>query len=113
MLRHTHDAIQTNDTAVELSSVPNVCRIEWWCGSSRIFQIAAMQFCSFRTPCKLVEIILDFDHDGDEGTKDHCKAIDEALSSDNFPSLRSVQLDESIPFDYFPILQSRKLLSIS
>ena len=76
-----------------------------------------MQFCSIHTPCKLVEIILDFDDDDDddddEEIKDHFKAIDEALSSDNFSSLRSVQLNNKIPFDYFPALQSRKLLSVA
>ena len=72
-----------------------------------------MQFCSVHTPCKLVEVIFDvYDSDGYEELKDHCKAIDEALSSDNFPSLRSVQLHRKIPFDYFPALQSRKLLSV-
>ena len=82
-------------------------------GDSEIFQIAATQFCSFHTPCKLVEVIfLVYDPDGYEGSKDHCKVIDEALSSDNFPSLRSVQLYEKIPFDYFPNLQSRKLLAV-
>ena len=87
--------------------------MEWWCGYSGIFQIAATQVCSIHTPCKLEEVILDvsvYDSDGYEGSKDHCKVIDEALSSDNFPSLRSVQLCRKIPSDYFPILQSRKLL---
>ena len=95
--------------------MPNLRRIEWQCSYSRIFQIAATQFCAFRTPCKLVEIILDFDDDDDddEEIKDHYKAIDEALSSDNFSSLRSVQLNNKIPFDYFPALQSRKLLSVA
>ena len=89
--------------------------MEWWCGYSGIFQIAATQICSIHTPCKLEEVILDvsvYDSDGYEGSKDHCKVIDEALSSDNFPSLRSVQLDDEIPFDYFPTLQSRKPLSV-
>ena len=45
-------------------------------------------------------------------SRDYCKMIDEALTSDNFPSLRSVQLHKNIPFDYFPTLQSRKLLSV-
>ena len=81
-------------------------------GDPEIFQIAATQFYSFRTPCKLVEITLDSYHDRNEETKGHYKVIDEALSSDNFPSLRSVQLNCKIPFDYFPTLQSRKLLRV-
>ena len=71
-----------------------------------------MQFCSIHTPCKLVEIILNFYHDEYEEVKHHCKAIDEALSSDNVPSLRSVQLNYKIPFDYLPTLRSRKLLRV-
>ena len=72
-----------------------------------------MQLCSVHTPCKLVEVIFDvYDSGGYEESKDHCKAIDEALSSDNFPSLRSVKLNNEIPFDYFPTLQSRNLLSV-
>ena len=79
---------------------------------SRIFQVAAMQFCAIHTPCKLVEVIFDvYDSDGYEESKDHCKAIDEALSSDNFPSLRSFRLGHRIPSGYFPTLKSRKLLS--
>ena len=53
------------------------------------------------------------DHHGYEGSKDHCKAIDKALTSDNFPSLRSVRLYEEIPFDYFPTLQSEGLLEVA
>ena len=105
-------AIHTDDPTVVLSLLPNLRRIYWECAYSRIFQIVATQFCSIRTPCKLVQVILCLYHDGYEGIKDHCKAIDEALSSDNFPSLRSVQLHGKIPFDYFPALQSRKLLSV-
>ena len=81
-------------------------------GDPEIFQIAATQFCSIRTPCKLIEIILNFYQDEYQGSKDHCKAIDEALTSDNFPSLLSVQLYKKVPFDYFPTLQSRRLLSV-
>ena len=95
--------------------MPNLRRIKWQGTYFRIFQIAATQIYSIHTPCKLEEVILDVsvhDSDGYEGSKDHCKVIDEALSSDNFPSLHSVQLYKDIPFDYFPTLQSRKLLSV-
>ena len=97
---------------VVLSSLSNLRRIEWYGIHPRIFQIAATQICSIHTPCKLVEVILSIacDPDGYEGSKDHCKVIDEALTSDNFPSLCSVQLSELDLFDYFPTLQSRKLL---
>ena len=47
-----------------------------------------------------------------EGGEDHCRLIDEALTSDSFPSLRLVQLYERIPLDYFPILRSRNLLEV-
>lgn len=79
----------------------------------RIFQIAATQFSSFYTPCKLVEVVFNIYYGVNYGgSKGYCQVIDEALSSDNFPSLRSVQLYGKIPFDYFPALQSRKLLSV-
>ena len=47
-----------------------------------------------------------------EGGMDHCRLIDEALTSDLFPSLRLVQLYEKVPFEYFPTLQSRNLLEV-
>ena len=114
---HTiHRATRTNDTPVVLSSLPNLRRIKWWCSRSSVFQITATQLCSIREPCKIEEIVFDtstvFIPESYENSKDHFKAIDEALTSDNFPSLRSVQLDKLIPFDWFPTLQSRKLLSV-
>ena len=44
--------------------------------------------------------------------QDYCTAIDEALATDNFPSLRRVLLDYGIPDDYFPKLQSRGILEV-
>ena len=105
--------IHTDGATVVLSSLPNLRIIGWSSSRPSIFQIAATQFCSICKPCKLVEaffMIINFH--GYEGSKDHCQAIDEALTSDNFPSLRSVQLFQEIPFDYFPTLQSRNLLSV-
>ena len=80
------------------------------------FQIVATQLCSIREPCKIEDLIFkdtSYIKEKDyEESRDYCKMIDEVLTSDNFPSLRSVRLYEEIPFDYFPTLQSRKLLSV-
>ena len=97
MLRHTHDAIQTNDTAVELSSVPNVCRIEWWCGRFSLLQIAATQLFQIYESCNIGEIILgiyDLALEDSESSKEHCRMIDEILTGDIFTSLRRVQLSQ-------------------
>ena len=79
-----------------------------------IVQVAATQICSVLSPCKIVEVgILIRHYKGDyEHVKDHCKLIDEVLVGDNFPSLCCVQLQSNIPLDYFPNLQSRKLLKV-
>ena len=83
--------------------------------SSYSFQIAAAQISSVREPCKTVEEvclrIYDQDNEGYKQQKDYCTTIDKALAGDNFPSLRLVILYKDIPWDYFPILQSRNLLA--
>ena len=116
MLSHIHHASRTNDTPVVLSSLPNLRRMKSWCGHSSVFQIASTQLCSIREPCKIEDIILvvslTIEAKDYEKSRNYCKRIDEALTSDNFPSLRSVQLFREIPFDYFPTLQSRKLLRV-
>ena len=112
MLPHLNHAIQTNGILVVLSSLPNLRRIMWEGFDSGLFHIAAIQLCLTRKPCKLEEIIFQIYGlrvEKDESSED-CRMIEEALTSDNFPSLRSVQLCRKIPSDYFPILQSRKLL---
>ena len=85
--------------------------MEWYCSS---FQIAATQINSVREPCKTIEEvrlrIWNPKDEWDEQEKDYCTIIDKALAGDNFPSLRLVALMEGIPWDYFPILQSRNLL---
>ena len=79
-----------------------------------LFRILATQLRSIREPCKIVELIFFplCNPEDYENSREHCRMIDEALISDNFPSLRSVQLTKSIPFDYFPTLQLRNLLYV-
>ena len=45
-----------------------------------------------------------------EDAQKHCELIDKALVSDNFPSLRQVQLHCNLPVDFFPNLRLRGLL---
>ena len=77
-----------------------------------VLYIAATQLSSIDSPCKVEEVkFAIWDEEGGyEQVKDHCKIIDEVLTGDNFPSLRRVQLFRMIPFECFPILQSRGLL---
>ena len=107
-----HDDVGCTDgTLVVLSSFPNLRRMEWYCSS---FQIAAAQINSVREPCKTIEEVClkiwNFRENWNEREKDHCMIIDKALAGDNFPSLRLVKFKKGIPWDYFPILQSRNLL---
>ena len=85
--------------------------MKWWCMS---FQIAAAQISLVREPCNTIEevhlSILYAMVKGDEQEKDYCTIIDQTLAGDNFPSLQRVILEKGIPWDYFPILQSRNLL---
>ena len=114
MLSNIHRAIQTNDTPVVLSSLPNLRRITWMGFGSGLFQTAATQLCLIREPCKVEEIIFythSYHIEKDKSSEDR-RIIEEALTSDNLPSLRSVQLHKDIPFDLFPTLQSRKFLSV-
>ena len=78
------------------------------------FQIAAAQISLVREPCNTIEEVrLCISYamvKGDEQEKDYCTIIDQALAGDNFPSLQRVILMNSIPRDYFPILQSRNLV---
>ena len=74
-----------------------------------------MQLDMVISPCKIAEIDIWIDNDegqGYEWAKDNCQLIDEALTSDNFPSLRCVNLHKGIPDYYFPVLLSRKLLQV-
>ena len=100
-------------TLVVLSSFPKLRRMEW---SSYSFRIAAANISSVHAPSKTIEeirlTIYDRNGKGYEEEKDHCTIIDKALGGDNFPSLRRVVLLKGIPWDYFPILQSRNLLKV-
>ena len=114
MLPHTHDAIHTNDTAVELSSLPNLRRIEWWCGRFSLLQIAATQLFQIYESCNIGVIILGIYNlapEDPESSKEHCRMINEILTNDIFPSLRRVQLSQNFPLGYFQTLHLRKLLS--
>ena len=78
-----------------------------------IFQVAATQLGSISSPCKPVEEVMfraESLKSGRAAQSKDCKLIDEALAGDNFPSLRRVRLYKDIPFDWFPILQSRGIL---
>ena len=99
---------------VGLSSLPNLRRIEWWCGQFSLLQISATQLCRIYESCKFGEIILGIYNlapEDRESSKEHCRMINEILTNDIFPSLRRVQLSQNFPLGYFPTLQSRKLLS--
>ena len=103
----------TDDDQVALSSLLNLHRIKWYSDYSDFFQVVAMQLCSIRSPCKLAEVGFSISPLGGYGRmKDHCKLIDEVLVGDNFPLLCYVQLQPTIPLDYFTNLQSRKLLKV-
>ena len=100
-------------TLVVLSSFPKLRRMEW---SSYSFRIAAANISSVHEPSKTIEeirlTIYDRNNKGYEEENDYCTVIDKALAGDNFPSLRLVALLKGIPWDYFPILQSRNLLKV-
>lgn len=113
-----------NSLIVMLSSLPNIRRLTWGCREmqiegweysySRVFHLAAAQLSSISSPCQIIEVTFHpVSMTGYEKAEDHCKIIDEVLTSDNFPSLRRVLLLEQISFDYFPLLQSRKLLGLT
>ena len=103
----------TDDDQVAPSSLLNLRRIKWCSDHTDFFQVVATQLCSIRSPCKLAEVGFSISPVGGYGqVKDHCKLIDEVLAGDNFPSLCCVQLRPNIPLDYFPNLQSRKLLKV-
>ena len=104
----------TDDATVVLSSLPKLRRITWQSDfSDVVFQVAATHLGLLISPCKHVEEVIFItlgSGDYDSMVKDYCKFIDEALTSDNFPSLRRVRLYKDIPTDCFPILQSCGLL---
>ena len=103
----------TDIVVVSLSLLPHLRRIEWWGLYSGIFRIAAKHILSIRLPCQIVEVNLHIGHRGGyEGSKGYCRSIDEALTSDNFPSLRHVLLHRLVPFDYFPLLRARGYLEL-
>ena len=99
---------------VVLSTLPKLRRITWDnVGSLTVFEVAATQLGSISSPCESVEEVTFVAPAYREyllERKDTFKPIDEALTSGNFPSLRRVRLYKDIPFDCFPILQSRGLL---
>ena len=99
---------------VVLSTLPKLRRITWKNSASlALFQVAATQLGSISSPCESVEEVAFVACACREyflERKDTFKPIDEALTSGNFPSLRRVRLYKDIPFDCFPILQSRGLL---
>ena len=101
---------------VTLSLCPKLRKISWsslfsWgLHDGFIFQIAATQLCSGDPYCQIEDVDLDIKIPNYEPVKDHCKRIDEALTSDKFLLLRSVRLAKDIPEVYFPTLQSRGLL---
>ena len=101
---------------VVLSLFSKLHRVSWSSNhhqhNAPIFHAAATQLSSVLSPCKIAELdlLVDLPDYEPEPAKEYCKLIDEALTSDNFPSLRHVPLFCRIPFDYFPILQSRNLL---
>ena len=96
-----------------LSSLLNLRRIKWYSDYSDFSQVVAKQLYPIRSPCKLAEVGFSIGPVGGYGrVKDHCKLIDEVLAGDNFPSLCCVQLQPTIPLDYFTNLQSRKLLKV-
>ena len=83
MFPHTHDAIQTNDTIVELSSLPILRRIEWWCSRFSLLRIAATQLFWIYESCKIEEIILwiyNLASEDPESSKEHCRMIEETLN---------------------------------
>ena len=75
------------------------------------FEVAATQLSLIHSPCQIAEVHLDISCLNEE-VQDHCTAIDEALATDNFPSLRRVLLHYNTPYDYFPSLQSRGILEV-
>ena len=101
---------------VTLSLFPKLRRISWSSMSRGgphdgfILQIAATQLCSAVSSCGIEEVHLNIKTTDYEPFKDCCKRIDETLTSDKFLSLRSVRLFKDIPGEYFPTLQSRRLL---
>ena len=108
----------TDDATVVLSSLPKLRRITWQSDfSDVVFQVAATHLGLLISPCKHVEEVMFIAQGSgtydDSRVKDYCKSIDEVLTSDNFPSLRRVRLDKYIPTDWFPILQSRRLLELT
>ena len=79
-----------------------------------IYQFMCRQLISIDSPCKVVHISLvttlltsDFDL-----LKDTCKAMDQAIIGDNFPSFRCLRLDQRA-FDYFTNLKPRGILKVS
>ena len=104
---------------VQLSSFPNLHRISWSSSyrglshDSFIFQIAATQLGSVLSPCNIVEVHLGVDIVDYGPAAIYCNHIDEALTSDNYPFLCSVQLFTRIPFHYFPRFQSRGILRVA
>ena len=78
----------------------------------KIYHWLAEQLDSIVLPCKIVKIVIGTSlrsHDDFNPLKDTCKAIDQRLLSDSFPSFHCLRIDQEA-FGYFPGLNSRGML---
>ena len=77
-----------------------------------ILSYVVQQLEEVSLPLALVEVCFDIRLDESELDEELCKSIDQLLSSDKFPSLRVVDLHETIPFDNFPNLYKNGILTM-
>ena len=96
-----------------MDSFPNLTRLTYGSyGIDLVLPYAVRQLEAVASKRKLVEVTFDISlHDiEDHLDQNMCRAIDDALTGGDFPSLENVYLHRTIPFVSFPKLCKAGLL---